>query len=158
MRAAKGRLRASESSSPAADVLEQALFAPALAVLTEGSIDDATWDWNRLDVDAALQDGVLRLERYTIDGALRRLQIAGRVLPSEGRADLIAEWVPAQPFSVAVGRWPAGPALLAAWSAVRDLIPDDQEPGNEPSARFSVAGPIEQLSVSPLPLQSAAAP
>ena len=59
---------------------------------------------------------------------------------------------------IAVGRWPAGPALLAAWSAVRDLIPDDPQSTTAPAARFTVTGPLEQLSVTPLPLQSAAVP
>jgi hypothetical protein len=158
VRAANGQLRARAASTATADMVEQALFAPALALLAAGPPADAPWQWNRLDLDAALRDGVLQFERYAIDGAQRRLQIAGRVMPAKGHADVLAEWVPAQPFSVAVGRWPAGPALLAAWSAVRDLIPGNQEPAPEPATRFFIEGPLEQLSVTPLPLQSAAAP
>ena len=158
VRAANGQLRARQASTATADMVEQALFAPPLALLAAGPPGDASWQWNRLDLDAALRDGVLQFERYAIDGAQRRLQIAGRVMPSKGQADVLAEWVSAQPFNVAVGRWQAGPALLAAWSAVRDLIPDEQKPAPAPATRFFIEGPLEQLSVTPLPLQSAAAP
>ena len=158
IRAANGRLDEGAGSGGAGDGLEQALFAPALALLRAGPAADANWDWSRLELDAALKNGVLQFERYAVDGGQRRLQLAGRVMPAEGTADVIAEWVPPQPFSVAVGRWPGGPALLAAWSAVRDLIPDDQKPGMESGPRFSIQGQVESLTVVPLPLQSAAAP
>lgn len=161
LRAANGRLQPDESPDAprSTATIEQKLFGPVRALLdTDPAVDEA-WAWSRLDIAARLDAGVLRIERYAIDAADRRLQIEGRLWLDDSQVDLLAAWLPPQPFGEAVGRWPAGPALLAAWGAVRDLMPDRRaDPEGVAATRFAVTGPLSRLEVTALPLQSAAAP